>query len=812
MRVGVNLLWCLPGAVGGSEEYVARQLAGLGDVAPDIHATVFVLPGFAAAHRDVAARHDLVVASLDARRRSRRVLTESTWLPGRLAGADVVHHAGGTVPARSPGPILLTIHDVQYRTFPEYVTPLKRQYLRVAVPLAVRRAAMIAVPSEYVRRTIIEGFGRDPERVVVVPHGVDPPSTPVDADEVCDRYGLTDRRFVVYPAITHPHKNHRFLLELLAGPWSDPDLALVLLGGRGLCEDEVVATIERLGLGPPRRPPGSGACGRPRRSHRRGRGPRVPVGVRGLRCAPARGDGRGHSGRVQRPSGRDGGRRRRWAGAPDRPGCVEGCARRGRRRPRGPRRRRTPPRRAVHDGGVRRCAGRRLPPYCCVPRPRRPSLAARSLALARSWSRDASAMTPMRIVVIGPHFAPDTAPTGRVLTRLVDELAARGHELHVVAALPWYRSHALEPGWAGRLVRREVTRFGTVTRVHPFPGRNKRDLVRRATGFAGFSALAGWTGLGAGGWFRRADAVLAMSPPLTMGVTGRIVAWSHRAPLVFNIQDVFPDAAVETGAITNRHVIAVAGRLERLSYRLADAVTVLSDDLGANVSAKAPRATVVTIPNFVDTDEVRPGDRMTPYRAELGIGDEPVVLYAGNVGLSQSLDLLVEVARRCPDVTVLINGDGAARADLERASRGIPNIRFAGYVAESRLSEVLATGDVHTVPLRPGLGRVSVPSKVYSILAAGRPAVAAIDEGTEVPRLLEASGAGIAVPPDDPDRFVDAVRRLVDDPAAAARMGRQGRDWVVGAASPAAVATSYEALVTALHDGAGRGLIAPTRR
>ena len=79
--------------------------------------------------------------------------------------------------------------------------------------------------------------------------------------------------------------------------------------------------------------------------------------------------------------------------------------------------------------------------------------------------------------------------------------------------------------------------------------------------------LAGWAGLGAGGWLRRADAVIAMSPPLTLGLTGRLVAWSHRAPLVFNIQDVFPDAAVETGAITDRRVIAVARWLERVSYR-----------------------------------------------------------------------------------------------------------------------------------------------------------------------------------------------------------------------------------------------------
>jgi colanic acid biosynthesis glycosyl transferase WcaI len=402
----------------------------------------------------------------------------------------------------------------------------------------------------------------------------------------------------------------------------------------------------------------------------------------------------------------------------------------------------------------------------------------------------------MKIVVLGPHFTPDTAPTGRVLTRIVEELAARGHELHVVAALPWYREHALEPGWGGRLVRRETTDWGTVARVHPFPGRDKRNLWRRAAGFAGFSALAGWTGLGAGGWLRRADAVLAMSPPLTMGITGRLVAWSHRAPLVFNIQDVFPDAAVETGAITNRRVIAVAGWLERLSYRLADAVTVLSDDLRANVVAKCPTAQVVTIPNFVDTDAVRPAERMTPYRAELGIGSEPVLLYAGNVGFSQSLDLLVETARRCPDLTVVINGDGAGRAELERQAAGVGNIRFAGYVPDSRLSELLATGDIHAVPLRHGLGRVSVPSKVYSILAAGRPVVAAIDEGTEIPKLLEASGGGIAVPPDDADRFVEAVRRLAGDHDLAARMGRDGRAWVLGAASPAVVASAYESLLT----------------
>lgn len=402
------------------------------------------------------------------------------------------------------------------------------------------------------------------------------------------------------------------------------------------------------------------------------------------------------------------------------------------------------------------------------------------------------------LVVLCPHFDPDTAPTGRVMTTIVTELAARGHEVHVVTALPWYRTHAIEPGWDGRWIRTERTAWGSITRVQPFPGNDKTNLVRRAIGFVGFSVLVGLAGLRAGGWFRRASTVIAMSPPLTMGLTGRLVAWAHRAPEIFNIQDVFPDAAVETGAITNRQVIAVAGWLERVSYRCSDAVTVLSDDLHRNVSSKlrpGQRHRFHVIPNFVDTATIQPGDRLTPYRRELGIGDEPVVLYAGNVGFSQSLDLLLGAARELPDVTFLINGQGSGKADLQRRAAGIDNVRFGDYVAPERLSELLATGDVHVVPLRAGLAKVSVPSKTYSILAAGRPVLAAIDPGTEIPRILAASGAGTAVAPDDQPAFDEALRQLLADPEARRQMGASAREWAETHVSPRAVAEQYESLI-----------------
>jgi colanic acid biosynthesis glycosyl transferase WcaI len=407
----------------------------------------------------------------------------------------------------------------------------------------------------------------------------------------------------------------------------------------------------------------------------------------------------------------------------------------------------------------------------------------------------------MRILVVCPHFTPDSAaPTGVVMTRIARELVERGHQLHVVTSLPWYREHAIEPGWGGKLVRHEDTDWGRITRLHPFPT-DKTNIPARALAFAGFTAEAMAF---ATATRRRPDVVMAMSPPLTLGLAGWAAARVRRSPMVFNIQDVFPDAAVETGTLSNPKVIAAAARLERWSYQLADAVTVLSDDLRDNVVAKlaghrrgAPEK-VRVIPNFVDTELVTPGPTDGAYRRELGLLGKTVVLYAGNVGLSQSLDLLVEAARRNlerrPDVAFLVNGGGSGLGALRAAAADLPNVHFGEFQGPDRLADLLATGDVHLVPLKRGLAKASVPSKLYSILAAGRPVLASVDEGTEVARTVAAAGAGVAVPPDDPDAFCLGLDRLLDDLPAAAAMGRAGRRFVEGWASPAAVAERYEEL------------------
>ncbi len=251
VEVAVNLLWCVPGDVGGSEQYLVRQLLGLADQPARYVPTLYCLPAFVDAHPELAQIYPIVTAAITGERRPRRVWTEHTWLARRTRGADLVHHAGGTTPRVGGGPIVLTIHDLQYLTHPEYFSRTKLRYLRASLPRSVRRASVVATPTEFVRGTVIEAFDIEPTRVVVVPHGVEPA---IGADarsefELRRDYGLGAGRVLVFPAITHPHKGHRFLLDVMARQWPDPDLRLVLLGGPGAADVEIAERIEQLGLG-----------------------------------------------------------------------------------------------------------------------------------------------------------------------------------------------------------------------------------------------------------------------------------------------------------------------------------------------------------------------------------------------------------------------------------------------------------------------------------------------------------------------------------------------------------------------------------
>lgn len=255
-RVGVNLLWLVPGVVGGSEEYTIRTLMGLAEQqASEVAVTIFCLRAFVDAHPEVADVFPTVTLPLTGREKSMRLAAESSWLgyQSRHHELDLVHHAGGIMPPLRGAPGVLTVHDLQPFVMPEHFSPVKRNFGRIAIPRSVRAARLVLTPSEFTRQSVIEVLDAAPDDVVVVPHGVAPtPDEATPADELRSRYDL-DRPYFVFPAITYPHKNHVLLVRALA---SVPDALLVLTGGAAQVEDEVMAEAERLSVADRVRRPG----------------------------------------------------------------------------------------------------------------------------------------------------------------------------------------------------------------------------------------------------------------------------------------------------------------------------------------------------------------------------------------------------------------------------------------------------------------------------------------------------------------------------------------------------------------------------
>lgn len=257
LRVGMNLLWLRPGIVGGSEVAAVSTVEALErHAAADIELSVYAQRSFPPAHPDVVERVTTRAVGVPFGTRGMRVALESTWLPRALRRdrIDVVHCYGGVVPPAIGRPSVLTLHDVQPMEAGASFGSTKKAWLTRMIPASVARAAAVAVPSAFVRDRVLELFGTDPDKVVVVPHGLDTAMT-VDPDDLPDptvvrrRFGL-DGPFVVYPAITYPHKNHATLVRAFARlARADDDVTLVLAGGEGEAEHDVARLVDELGVG-----------------------------------------------------------------------------------------------------------------------------------------------------------------------------------------------------------------------------------------------------------------------------------------------------------------------------------------------------------------------------------------------------------------------------------------------------------------------------------------------------------------------------------------------------------------------------------
>ncbi|MEY3414177.1 MAG: hypothetical protein RJA79_1052 [Actinomycetota bacterium] len=252
-QIAVNLLWLRTGQVGGSQEYLIRQLMGMSlneKAKNNYQITLFVQKGFARHHPELAEIYKCVEAPAHRGARLARIALEQTWLAIKSRKFDAIHHGGGTMPRFGLRNTILTMHDVQYLSFPENFSRIRLAYLRKVVPRSLDRATVVTTPSSYVRDRLISEFNLSVKKIRVVRHGVDSAigRHSTSEAELRRRFRLISKKVIFLPAITHPHKNHKFLLQLMKLHWVDKDLVLVCAGGKGRAEEEFMREVRRLNL------------------------------------------------------------------------------------------------------------------------------------------------------------------------------------------------------------------------------------------------------------------------------------------------------------------------------------------------------------------------------------------------------------------------------------------------------------------------------------------------------------------------------------------------------------------------------------
>ena len=376
----------------------------------------------------------------------------------------------------------------------------------------------------------------------------------------------------------------------------------------------------------------------------------------------------------------------------------------------------------------------------------------------------------MRILLLNLYFPPDSSATAKMIESVVDALSL-AHGVTVLCGRPSYDPTERRP-W--RPYQTEIAGRARIIRVGStaFP---RFEMKKRVLNYLSYVALAIPRGL-----LVPCDAIVAMTDPPFQGIVGAVVAMLKRKPYVYNIRDMYPDMAVGGSLVRPGRLATMWEKLHRWALRRATRVIVLGEDMRARIIGKGVEPARVLI--------VRDGTEILPPNTPLPAPDSEVVrairgsfsfvlVHAGNLGFYGAWNSLVSAARLLANdgVGLVFVGDGAQRSEIEAAAAGSGNIRFLEFFPASKIPSVLAAADAHVITVKRGLEGVVVPSKMYGILAAGKPIVAVAPKETDAVSLGIRRGFAVAADPDRAAEVVSAVRSLVSDPHKLKTMGQAAR-------------------------------------
>jgi glycosyltransferase involved in cell wall biosynthesis len=411
----------------------------------------------------------------------------------------------------------------------------------------------------------------------------------------------------------------------------------------------------------------------------------------------------------------------------------------------------------------------------------------------------------MRILVVHQYYLAPGMPGGSRFNEMARVWSQHGHEVEVIAGTLSYATGETPAAYRGRWVTREQDGTVRVWRCH-VPSSYGRSYLGRMWAFLGFTLSASWAALRA----RRADVVVATSPPLVAAIPGWVAArLRHRTRWILEIRDLWPESAVTTGVLRAGSLLTrMLYGLERWACRGADLISVLTPAFTEDLVRRglAAREKIVLVPNGADLDLFKPGPRRNRIREACGWGDRFVVMYSGAHGRANALGQLLDAAARLrdrPEILIACVGDGPERARLEEEARrrGLSNIIFHGPQPKERMVEFVNACDVGAAVLQNNpTFRTVYPNKVFDYMACERPTLLAID-GVARELVCETARAGVFAPPEDGAALAEAITGLAGDPDGRRTMGRRGRAWVLANASREALATRYAAEMEALVTG-----------
>ncbi|MFW9260489.1 glycosyltransferase family 4 protein [Nostoc sp. CALU 546] len=387
----------------------------------------------------------------------------------------------------------------------------------------------------------------------------------------------------------------------------------------------------------------------------------------------------------------------------------------------------------------------------------------------------------MHILIYSYNYHPEPIGIAPLMTELAEGLVKRGHQVRVITGMPNYPQRQIYDGYRGKLYVTEqkngVKIQRSYLRIKSKPNLLDRLLLELSFVFTSLpQALKG----------ERPDVILLTVPPLLVCLPATLIGWLYNCPVVLNVQDILPEAAVRVGLIKNKLMIKALEALEKFAYRTAHTISVIADGFVDNLINKGvPANKIACIPNWVNLNFIRPLPKENnSWRTTHQLDGRFVVLYSGNIALTQGLETVIEAAvrlRHLKKIVFVIAGESQALERLQKhcLACGADNVLLLPLQAREKLPQMLAAADVGLIVQKCNVISFNMPSKIPLLLASGRPIVGSVPATGTAAKAIKESGGGVIVEPESADALAAAVLDLYNQPELAAQLGRKGRKFAV---------------------------------